>query len=44
MDGDTTSRKGSYERILEDMKNKKVDILIGTQMISRVWTLRMWSW
>lgn len=35
MDGDTTSRKGSYERILEDMKNKKVDILIGTQMISK---------
>lgn len=35
MDGDTTSKKGSYERILEDMKNKKIDILIGTQMISK---------
>lgn len=35
MDGDTTSRKGSHDRILEEMKNKKVDILIGTQMISK---------
>ncbi|MDR7869887.1 MAG: primosomal protein N' [Tissierellaceae bacterium] len=35
MDGDTTTRKGSYEVILDDMKNKKIDILIGTQMISK---------
>ncbi len=35
MDSDTTSKKGSYEEILEDMKNKRIDILIGTQMISK---------
>ncbi|NLV89065.1 MAG: primosomal protein N' [Tissierellia bacterium] len=35
MDMDTTSRKGSHEAILEDMKNGKIDILIGTQMISK---------
>ena len=27
--------KGSHEAILEDMKNGKIDILIGTQMISK---------
>lgn len=35
MDGDTTALKGSYERILDDMKDGKIDILIGTQMISK---------
>lgn len=35
MDVDTTSRKGSHERILTKFKNKKADILIGTQMISK---------
>lgn len=35
MDGDTTTKKGSYDSILDDMKNKKIDILIGTQMISK---------
>ena len=35
MDVDTTSRKGSLERIINDFKNKKYDILIGTQMISK---------
>ncbi len=35
MDIDTTSRKGSHERIINDFKNKKYDILIGTQMISK---------
>ena len=35
MDGDTTVEKGSYERILGDMKEEKIDILIGTQMISK---------
>lgn len=35
MDSDTTSRKGSFESILEDMKQKKIDILIGTQMITK---------
>ena len=35
MDSDSTTKKGSYEEILEDMKNKEIDILIGTQMISK---------
>lgn len=35
MDGDTTVEKGSYEQILGDMKREKIDILIGTQMISK---------
>ncbi|MBO5096552.1 MAG: primosomal protein N' [Bacilli bacterium] len=35
MDVDTTSKKGSHEKILEDFKNHKYDILIGTQMISK---------
>ena len=33
MDGDTTKRKGSHERILADFAAHKADILIGTQMI-----------
>ena len=35
MDVDTTAKKGSHERIINDFKNKKYDILIGTQMISK---------
>ncbi|HLR21360.1 MAG TPA: primosomal protein N' [Tissierellaceae bacterium] len=35
MDRDTTTSKDSYEEILTDMKNKKIDILIGTQMIAK---------
>lgn len=35
MDMDTTSRKGSYDLIIEKMKNNKIDILIGTQMIAK---------
>lgn len=35
MDVDTTSKKGSHERILDKVKNGDVDILIGTQMISK---------
>ncbi len=35
LDLDTTTRKGSYESILGDMKDGKIDILIGTQMISK---------
>src|SRR5699024_2109291 len=35
MDTDTTTKKGSYEKDLESMKNKEIDILIGTQMISK---------
>ena len=35
MDLDTTVRKGSHERIIEDFRNKKYDILLGTQMIAK---------
>lgn len=35
MDVDTTTKKGSHEKILEDFKEHKYDILIGTQMISK---------
>ena len=35
MDIDTTKRKGSHEKIIKDFKNKKYNILIGTQMISK---------
>jgi len=35
MDQDTTSKKGAHERIIEDFKNLKYDILLGTQMISK---------
>ncbi len=33
MDLDTTSTKGSHERIINDFRNKKYNILLGTQMI-----------
>lgn len=35
MDLDTTSKKGSHEKIIDDFKNRKYDILVGTQMISK---------
>ncbi len=35
MDMDTTSRKGSHERILGAFKEGGIDILIGTQMIAK---------
>lgn len=35
MDLDTTSKKGSYEKIIKDFKNNKYDILLGTQMIAK---------
>ncbi len=35
MDVDTTSSKGGHERIFNDFKNHKYDILVGTQMISK---------
>lgn len=35
MDVDTTSKKGSHEKIIDDFKNQKYDILLGTQMISK---------
>ena len=35
MDIDTTRKKGSHEKIINDFRNKKYNILIGTQMISK---------
>lgn len=35
MDADTTTKKGSHEKIIADFKAEKYDILLGTQMISK---------
>lgn len=35
MDFDTTSKKGSHEKIINSFLNKEYDILLGTQMISK---------
>ena len=35
MDTDTTRSKNSYEKIISDFQEKKVQILIGTQMLSK---------
>lgn len=35
MDQDTTTKKGSHEKIINDFKNHEYDILLGTQMISK---------
>ncbi|MGJ7910629.1 primosomal protein N' [Neobacillus sp. LXY-1] len=35
MDVDTTSRKGSHERLLNEFQEGKADILLGTQMIAK---------
>lgn len=35
MDVDTTGKKSSHEKILESFGNDKIDILIGTQMVSK---------
>lgn len=35
MDQDTTTNKGSHEKIIKSFRNKEYDILIGTQMISK---------
>ena len=35
MDIDTTRKKGSHEKIISDFRNKKYNILIGTQMIAK---------
>lgn len=35
MDIDTTSRKGSHEKIINKFRNKEYPILIGTQMIAK---------
>ena len=35
MDVDTTRAKNAHEKILHDFQNKKIDILLGTQMITK---------
>ncbi|MDX2495801.1 MAG: primosomal protein N', partial [Desulfuromusa sp.] len=35
MDRDTTSRKGSHQKIMTEMLAHKIDILVGTQMIAK---------
>lgn len=35
MDQDTMGRKGSYDRVYQWMVNREIDILIGTQMLSK---------
>lgn len=35
MDRDTTSRKGSAKKIIDAVEERKLDILIGTQMVSK---------
>ncbi len=35
MDADTTRKKNAYERIIADFQEKKIQILIGTQMLSK---------
>lgn len=35
MDLDTTRSKNSYQRILEEFEEGKIDILVGTQMVSK---------
>ncbi|QSE99427.1 primosomal protein N' [Fulvivirga lutea] len=35
MDLDTTRNKNSYERIITDFENQEIDILVGTQMVTK---------
>ncbi len=35
MDQDTTTKKGSHDKIIESFKNEEYNILLGTQMISK---------
>ena len=35
LDKDTTTQKGSLVKILKKLKNQKIDILVGTQMIAK---------
>ncbi len=35
MDRDTTTKRGAHMRIFKSMKNKDMDILIGTQMVTK---------
>ncbi|MHC5353620.1 replication restart helicase PriA [Myroides sp. LJL115] len=35
MDQDTTKLKYSFEKLIDDFKNREIDILVGTQMLAR---------
>ena len=35
LDRDTTSRKGSIVKILKDLRNRRIDVLVGTQMVAK---------
>jgi len=35
MDRDTTSQRGSHERLIRDWEKGDIDILVGTQMITK---------
>ncbi|SLJ92369.1 MULTISPECIES: primosomal protein N' [unclassified Paenibacillus] len=35
MDVDTTSEKGSHEKLLKQFREKKADVLLGTQMVAK---------
>ncbi|MBP1999349.1 primosomal protein N' (replication factor Y) [Paenibacillus shirakamiensis] len=35
MDVDTTSEKGSHEKLLQAFRDKKADVLLGTQMVAK---------
>ena len=35
MDADTTSAKFSYDRMLEDFRSRRSDVLLGTQMVTK---------
>ena len=35
MDRDTTSRKGAHQKIMTEMLDRKIDILVGTQMVAK---------
>ena len=35
MDRDTTTRKGAHQRLVQQMMQRKIDILVGTQMIAK---------
>jgi primosomal protein N' (replication factor Y) len=35
LDSDSTAKRGSHEKILNDFSNGEIDVLIGTQMVSK---------
>ncbi len=35
MDRDTTGRKGTLVRILKDLRDRRIDLLVGTQMVAK---------